>query len=89
MGTAIRAVLLVSLGAALAAAHAGGLACNVRLYGARGVGATAVVVHGVRTALLVAALRGLTLWGASALMTVVLAFAGSHAAIASLASRRP
>ena len=89
MGPASQAVLLASLGAAVAIAHAGGLACNVRLYCAKGGGAMAVAVHAARTGLLLAALRGLAFWGAAPLVTVVLAFAGAHAAIVSFVSRRP
>lgn len=89
MGPASQAVLFASFGAAVAIAHAGSLACNVRLYCAKGGGAIAVVVHGVRAGLLIVALRGLAFWGAAPLVTVVLAFAASHATIVSLASRRP
>jgi hypothetical protein len=88
MPPAVQFVRFVPIGAALAAAQAGGLAYNARLYGVPGATATAIAVHVLRFALLVIVLVVLALRGAPGLAIAALAFAGTHGPVAALLARR-
>jgi hypothetical protein len=88
MAPAVQFVRFVPIGAALAAAHAGGLAYNARLYGRYGSAAAAIVVHVLRSALLVVALVAVARRGAPGLGIAGLAFAGMHGPIVALLARR-
>jgi hypothetical protein len=79
----------IPAGAALAAAHTGGLRYNVSLYGAAGAAPRAVWVHLGRSALLVLAVHALALRGMAALSVAMLSFAGTHTALVASLARRP
>ncbi len=87
MAPAVQFVRFVPVGAALAAAHASGLAYNTHLYGVPGAATTAIAVHALRSALLVVTLAALALWEAPGLVITALAFAETHGPIVALLAR--